>query len=243
MTVVYWCIGILFITGLCAAAFTLFFDQSILVRKGTLWRAETTDKVVALTFDDGPSPEWTGPILDELKKAGIKATFFMLGRQAERFPSLVRRVMEEGHEIGNHSCSHRNLLFRNRSFLETEIRGAETSIHSACGVTTRYFRPPKAWLSGGGKKIIEELGYRVILWTLSSKDWAFFDEASIVRRILRNIRPGAILLFHDGGGVFVHEGGNRSVTVKSIPLLAENLKSDGYRFVTIHELITLHEHD
>jgi peptidoglycan-N-acetylglucosamine deacetylase len=241
MTVVYWSIGILFIAGLGTAAFTLFFDQSVLVRKGAFWQAETTEKVVALTFDDGPS-EWTSMILDELKKADIRATFFVLGNQTERFPVLVRRVRDEGHEIGNHSSSHRNLFFRNRSFLETEIRGAERSIRNACGVTTRIFRPPKAWLSGGGKKIIGEMGYRIILWTISSKDWAFKDESRIVRRILKNIRPGAILLFHDGGGVFGYEGGNRSATVKSIPLLAEALKLDGYRFVTIHELIKLNEH-
>ncbi len=231
------------VISLCVALFTIFFDEAVLVRKGTLFRQPVSDKAVALTFDDGPSPEWTGLILDELKKAGITATFFMLGKQAERFPGLVRRVRDEGHEIGNHSYSHSNLLFRDRRFLETEIRVTETIIRSVCGLTTRYFRPPKAWLSRSGKKTIEGMDYRVILWTLSSKDWAFFDSESIVRRILQNIRPGSILLFHDGGGVFAQEGGNRSATVKAIPLLAENLKADGYRFVTLHELINLHEHD
>jgi peptidoglycan-N-acetylglucosamine deacetylase len=243
MTGIYWCIGIFFLFGLLFTAFTLFFDQSILVRKDTFWRAETSEKVVALTFDDGPSDIWTGIILDELKKNGIKATFFILGKQAEQFPDLVRRVMEEGHEIGNHSYTHHTFAFQNRNFIETEIKWTEASINGASGITTRYFRPPKGWLFGREKEIIRGLGYRVILWSLSSKDWAFFRAGHIVKRIMRNIRPGAILLFHDGGGVIGSEGGKRTETIKAIPLLVENLKSVGYRFVTIQELINLSEHD
>ena len=124
-----------------------------------------------------------------------------------------------------------------------EIKGTETIIRNVCGITTRYFRPPKAWLLSREKKMIEEMGYRVILWTLSSKDWAFFCAEQIVRRKMRKIRPGAILLFHDGGGVFTSEGGKRRETVATILLLVENLKSAGYRFVTIQELISLHEHN
>ena len=127
---------------------SLFFDEAVLVRKGTFYHAKVQDKVVALTFDDGPSPVWTPQILDELKKAGVKATFFMVGNHVERYPEIARRVFAEGHEIGNHTYDHHVLLYYTMDELEKEIRGAENAIKKATGqVLTGYFRPPKAWLT------------------------------------------------------------------------------------------------
>jgi len=227
-----------FLVLLGLAAFTVFFDEAVIVRRGVVYRGFTSDKVVALTFDDGPSPIWTPKILDELKKAGVKATFFMLGEHVSRYPLEAKRVVREGHEIGNHTYDHHVLIYYKKEELTEEIKKAERVIKAVTGITTRYFRPPKAWLTDEEKKVIKEMGYTIVLWSLNSKDWVNFDDKYIIRYILRNIRPGDIILFHDSGGVFTSEGGSRHETVKVIPRLVEKLKERGYRFVTVSELFS-----
>jgi peptidoglycan-N-acetylglucosamine deacetylase len=217
--------------------FCIFFDEAVFVRKKSIFRVNETQKVVALTFDDGPSFVWTPRILDELKKANIKATFFVLGEHVAKYPEIARRIAEEGHELGNHTYDHHVLLYYTLEKLEKEIKDTELIIKKTTGKTARYFRPPKAWLTTQEKKKIEELGYKVILWSLNSKDWVTFDDKYIVKYITRHIQPGDIILFHDGGGVFGTEGGNRHETVMTIPRLAEKLRQMGYKFVTISELL------
>jgi len=223
--------------------FTVFFDQAVIVRRDTIYRVPSSSKVVALTFDDGPSLEWTPKILDELKKAKIKATFFMLGSHVEKYPEVARRVAQEGHEIGNHTYDHHVLIYYKPQELDREIRDAERVIKDITGVKTKYFRPPKAWLTGREKEQIKAMGYQTVLWSLNSKDWVTFHDKQITSYILRHIRPGDIILFHDSGGVFLPEGGNRKQTVKTIPRLAEKLKEKGYRFVTLSELLALQAKD
>jgi len=216
---------------------TIFFDQAILVRKHTFYHAYILNKIVALTFDDGPSTEWTPKILDVLKNERVKATFFVLGEHVAQYPAIARRITIEGHEIGNHSYDHHVLLFYKAEKLEKDIRDCEKVVQDATGVTTRYFRPPKAWLSESEKKVISNMGYTVVLWSLNSKDWVTFDDKYIVRFIVRNVRSGDIILFHDSGGIFGVGGGDRHETVKAIPELIRILKAKGYRFVTIGELL------
>jgi peptidoglycan/xylan/chitin deacetylase (PgdA/CDA1 family) len=230
---------VLIVAGLGVAAFSVFFDQAVIVRKGTIYKVEVPEKVVALTFDDGPSPVWTPQILDELKKVDVKATFFMIGQYVEKYPQIARRVAEEGHDIGNHSYDHHVLIYYRMEALEKEIKDAERVIREVTGQTTHYFRPPKAWITNKEKDKIKEMGYEVVLWTLNSKDWVTFDDKYIVKFLVHHVRPGDIILFHDGGGVFSTEGGNRNETVKTIPQLVEKLRAKGYRFVTITELLRM----
>jgi peptidoglycan/xylan/chitin deacetylase (PgdA/CDA1 family) len=230
-------IVVLIILAVCFFILSLFFDEAVFVRKGTFYRAKRADKVVALTFDDGPSPEWTPQVLDELKKAQVKATFFMLGNHVERYPEIARRVLAEGHEIGNHTYDHHVLIYYKMEELEKEIKDAEKAIKTVTGQNTRYFRPPKAWLSSREKKKIEEMGYKIVLWSLNSKDWVTYHDKQITSYILKRIQPGDIILFHDSGGVFTAEGGNRTQTIKTIPRLVKKLEEKGYRFVTISELM------
>jgi len=230
-------LGLLFLAVLAVGAFCIFFDQAVISRKGTIYRVNSASKLVALTFDDGPSPLWTPKILDELKAAGIKATFFMLGEHVARYPDVARRVVEEGHEIGNHTYDHHVLLYYTSKELEDELNYADRTLQSVTGVTTRYFRPPKAWLTADEKIKVREMGYKVILWSLNSKDWVTFHDKQIVSYILRRIQPGDIILFHDSGGAFTTEGGDRSQTVKAIKRLATKLREKGYEFVTITQLL------
>lgn len=223
--------------GFFIALFTVFFDQAVIVRKGTVYRVKSNDKVAALTFDDGPSPEWTPLVLDELKKADVKATFFVVGKYVEKYPDIAKRIVNEGHNIANHGYSHHVLLYYDMDELEEEIKRTEKIIKDTTGVTTAYFRPPKAWLSSREKSKIKEMGYKIILWNLNSKDWVTFHDKQITSYILRNVEPGDIILFHDGGGVFSTEGGNREQTVKTINRLSRKLKEKDYRLVTITELL------
>lgn len=229
----------LIVMAFVVAVFTIFFDQAIIVRKETFYRAKTPEKVVALTFDDGPSPLWTPRILIALKQAGVKGTFFMLGEHVEKYPEVARQVAAEGHDIGIHSYRHNSYIYYTKYELENDLKNTEAIIKKVTGLDTKLFRPPKAWLSKREKKKIKEFGYKIILWSLNSKDWVNFDDKYIVNYLVKNVRPGDIILFHDSGGVFGTEGGSRKETVLAIPRLVEKLKEKGYRCISVTELLEM----
>ena len=191
--IIFVLIAVIFLLALGMAFFTIFFDQAVIVRRGTIYHEKTEEKVVALTFDDGPSPVWTPQILDVLNKAGIKATFFMLGDHVLKYPDVAKRVAGEGHEIGNHTQDHHVLIYYTPEELEKEIKDAEDSIRKVTGVTTNYFRPPKAWVTDKEKKKTKEMGYKTFLWSLNSKDWVTFDDEYIIKYIMRDVRTGDIM--------------------------------------------------
>lgn len=219
------------------AVFCIFFDQALLTRRETIYRVPTKRKIVALTFDDGPSPAWTPLVLKELKKAGVKATFFMTGRHVDKYPDIARDVAAAGHEIENHGYAHNVVIYYREEELEEEIKYTEYLIKNVTGRTTKYFRPPKAWLGPKSKQKINQMGYKAVLWSLNSKDWVTFSARHISWFLSQRVRNGDILLFHDSGNVFTDEGGNRSQTVATMPLLIAKLKKKGYDFVTVDELI------
>jgi peptidoglycan/xylan/chitin deacetylase (PgdA/CDA1 family) len=225
-----------FIAGIIC--FCIFFDQAILTRRGTIYQGNANDKKVAITFDDGPSPVWTPRILDALRESGVKATFFMLGQHVHKYPHIARRVAAEGHTIGNHGYAHSVMLYYTVSEIEEEIQYTQQVIRQVTGVTTRYFRPPKAWLRRVIKKTIQAMGYEIVLWSLNSKDWVTFHHQRMVRYLVSQVKNGDILLFHDSGHVFRREGGDRTQTVAAIPLLVAELKARGFAFVTVDELLS-----
>ena len=218
-------------------AFCVFFDQARLLRAGTIFRFKTNQKKVVLTFDDGPSPIWTPLILDELKKAGVKATFFMIGHHVKMYPEIARRVAHEGHTIANHGYAHSVILYYTKAEIEEEIKYTEHVIREITGKTTRFFRPPKAWSSPKMKQQIKSLGYDIVLWSLNSKDWVNFNHKSMVRYLGKKVQAGDVILFHDSGNVFSQEGGNRRQTVKTIGLFVENLRAKGFEIVPLEELM------
>ena len=228
---------VLFLLILGIACFCVFFDQAILTRKDTIYRVNTKHQRIALTFDDGPSPVWTPLVLDELKKVNIPATFFMIGHHVQKYPEIARRVVAEGHTIGNHGYAHSVILYYTPEEIEEEIKYTEYVIRDITGQTTKYFRPPKAWLTKEIKEKIVSLGYKVVLWSLNSKDWVPFNHQWMSRFISQYIKNGDILLFHDSGNIWTTEGGNRLETVKTIPLLAQKLRAKGFEFVSIKDLL------
>ena len=228
---------IICVTVLVFAVFTIFVDQAIFVRKKTFYRAKVNEKVVALTFDDGPSLDWTPRILAELNKAKVKATFFMIGEHVEKYPHIALQVAQEGHDIGIHTYSHKVIILSDTDVLKKDIERTGEIIKRITGKDTKLFRPPKAWLSKKEKRFIGDMGYTVVLWSINSKDWVRFDDQFQRKFILKHVRPGDIILFHDSGGVFKAEGGDRKETVLTIYRLCEQLKEMGYRVVTVSELL------
>lgn len=193
---------------------------------------------VALTFDDGPSPEYTPKILDVLKEKDAKAAFFMVGRHVEKYPDVVRRVFAEGHDIGNHTYSHRDLVPAGRKTILTELNKTDQAILQVVGVRTRLFRPPRGILSNAGRKLLVEHGYTIALWTVSAVDWRGRPPKAIVGRIMRHIKTGGVILFHDSGAVIRKEGADRGNTVEALPLVIDELRRRGFEIVPLSRMIS-----
>lgn len=218
--------------------FCFYFDNAVLNRKDTVYRVPSQIKKIALTFDDGPSPQWTPLILDQLKDLGVKATFFLIGHHVQQYPDIARRVDQEGHVVANHGFAHSVILYYTLPEIEEEIKYTEQVIEIVTGQKTKYYRPPKAWMLPSLKNKIKSLGYTIVLWSVNSKDWSpVFHPELWVAHVKKTIKGGDIILFHDSGNVFKSEGGDRSRTVKVIPLLVRELRKQGFEFVTVEELL------
>jgi len=183
---------------------------------------------VALTFDDGPNPDATPLILDALKARGVRATFFILGRHAEQWPDLVKRVADEGHAIGNHGYFHRKLHFKSPSYVRTDLTLGTQAIEHASGYHPRFFRAPHGFRSPWVTSIARSLGQRTVGWSFGVWDSDRPGADVIVDRILSKIEPGSILLLHDGDGYDPH--GDRAQTAQAVPVIVDRLLAEGYRF-------------
>ncbi len=191
---------------------------------------------IAITFDDGPDPIYTPLILDILKENDIKATFFLVGKHVQANPEIARRIVAEGHEIGNHTYSHRNLFGLAKEKILEEIEMAEEIILNVTGERPYLFRPPRGLYNQAVLDILKERQYTLVLWSQSSRDWMEISPASVRRYTLNNLLDGAILLFHDSGSIIASEGGDRYNTVKALPLIIQEIRKRGYIPVTITEL-------
>jgi len=185
-------------------------------------------RAVALTFDDGPNPDATPAILDALRARGVKATFFILGRHAERWPALVKRVADEGHAIGNHGYFHRKLHLKSPAYVRDDLTRGTTMIERASGATPALFRAPHGFRSPWVTAIASSLGQRTVGWSLGVWDSDRPGVDAIVRKTLDGTRPGSILLLHDGDGY--DPRGDRMQTAQAVPLIVDRLLEDGYRF-------------
>lgn len=198
---------------------------SISKHPGTYYLVHTVEKVTALTFDDGPDPLYTGYILDVLKEKNVKATFFVLGSNARSNPDLLKRIREEGHEIANHGYSH---SYSPSKFVQELIRTDEV-LYETIKEHTAYYRPPGGVVSNSVLAGVKEQGHVLTLWSIDSKDWQNPGPAQIVRNVVKNCFPGGIILLHDGGE-------KREQTIQALGPIIDQLREQGYRFVTVSEL-------
>lgn len=195
----------------------------------------TSDKIAALTFDDGPDPMKTPAVLDSLAKHNVHATFFVVGYRAEKEPQLLQTIAAGGHEIANHSYSHNYSQFKKNEELifQDEIDKTNSIIHQYCSQNSILFRPPGGYLSDKMVDFVNNHNMVVAYWTWQqdSKDWQAGKGAeTIANHIIANIQPGQIILLHDGAE-------NGLETARAVDILLTRLIADGYRFVTMSELI------
>ena len=192
----------------------------------------TSLKVIALTFDDGPLKDTTPEILGILKEKGVKATFFVVGERVERFPKLVQQEIEDGHEVGTHTYSHPNLTKLRRNQLQEELDKTEKAILTVAPKPT-LFRPPGGSYNNNIIKLARDSGYLTILWSIDTQDWRSPPVGDIVNSVLKDVKPGSIILLHDGK--------YPSPTPEAVELIIDSLQSLGYEFVTVSELLQYYE--
>lgn len=200
----------------------------------TIYKVEPSnkEKVIALTIDDGPWPKTTAEMLDILKRNNVKATFFWVGSALQENPEIAKRVVAEGHAIGNHTWHH---WYRkmDEATAKSEIEKTNELIYKTTGVKTSFFRPPGGYLNNGLAAYAKSQKNSVVMWSVTSADTDPRAKYQVfVKNVIRDAKPGAIVLMHDGGG-------NRYRTVKALPEIISGLKQQGYRFVTVPELLEM----
>jgi peptidoglycan/xylan/chitin deacetylase (PgdA/CDA1 family) len=196
----------------------------------TFTRVPVSGNYIALTFDDGPHPQNTPRLLDILRARNVKATFYVIGRSVDLYPQVVRRTVAEGHELGNHSHTHRLLSKLGDAELRSEMKRCRDAVSNAAGVRMRTMRPPYGGLLQRQRQLVhDEFGYPTILWSVDPLDWKRPGPSVVTSRILSGTKPGAIVLAHD-----LH-----SQTVDAMPATIDGLLRRGYKFVTVSQLLAM----
>jgi len=209
------------------------------------YEGTSRENVVALTFDDGPNEPYTSQILDILASHNIKATFFVVGKNVELYPETARRIIAEGHVVGNHSYSH-NASHALTEYGAKDLERAQETIDNTVGIRPHLYRPPHGKKSPWELEAVKKGGLIEVTWSVSANDQhvlAFLGEPSpetFARELVNRTHPGEIILLHDGYGT-LHDTvkADKSLTVKALPLIIEQLQVRGYRFVTVPELLNV----
>lgn len=185
---------------------------------------------IAMTFDDGPKPGQTDRLLDMLKERGIKVTFFVIGQNAAAAPELIKRMVDEGHEVANHSWNHPSLTKLSAAAVAEQINKTDEAIVAGGAPRPTLMRPPYGATNASlNRRFNEEFGHKVILWTVDPLDWKIRNSEHVQSEILANTKPGAIILSHD-----IHP-----TTVSAMPATLDALLAKGYKFVTVSQLIAM----
>ncbi len=213
----------------------------------TLVSGPDDQRVVALTFDDGPNPPYTNAILEVLEREHVHATFFVVGRAVAAYPSVVRREVNDGDAIGNHTWSHAHMILMDAGQVRDSLSRTDAAIYRATGVHTRIMRPPfgaRDWLV---LDQVRRLGYTPVMWSVPlARDWEGPPPQVIAKRIMPYVRDGSIIVLHDGNRGIVcgyarvsPKTCDRHSDIEATRLIVEALKREGYRFVTVPELLAL----
>lgn len=221
-------------------------DGARLGVRNVIWSVPTERPVVAFTFDDGPDPALTPQILDTLDRYGIKATFFVVGYNVERGPDLLAEVMARGHEIGNHTWRHVDLTTQSSEDARRSIALGERAVVAATGQAPKYFRPPRGQITGTAMRYAAESGNDIVLWSVGRGVPGTGDRRSVTEHVLGEVRPGDIVLMHDGIGRETFRTNldgpgplrmRRDVEIDALPEIIEGTLERGLEFVTISGLL------
>ena len=232
---------------LAFVAYELFEQPTNQIFGTTVTQGPRNERVVALTFDDGPNPPYTGRILDVLEREHVHATFFLVGRAVQAYPEVVRREVRDGDAVGNHTWNHPHLIVMRRSDIRSSLQRTGAAIYRAAHVRTRLMRPPFGARDWPVMEVAHKLGYTVVMWSVPlARDWEYPPPQVIAQRVLPRVSDGSIIVLHDGNrGQLCGKNGlpahvcDRSSDIEATKLIIDALKKQGYRFVTIPELITL----
>ncbi len=203
--------------------------------KELYFKGSPTLKQVAITFDDGPDDVFTPQILAVLKQYEVKATFFLVGKMALKYPDVVKQIASEGHVIANHTWSHSRMFDLNSEQIGKEVTSTEDILFKTIGVHTTLFRPPYGIITLPMLKALNKLGYKTVFCSVDTRDWAGICVSEIVDNVRKNIRPGGIVLQHSAS----HEGIDVSNTIHALPEILELLQNKGYTVVTVPQLLGL----
>ncbi|MCM3762174.1 polysaccharide deacetylase family protein [Alkalihalobacillus oceani] len=210
-----------------------FITTHIHVPSPSIGQVNTEDKLVALTFDDGPDDIYTPQILDILKEKNAVATFFLVGEEIQAYPDMVRRIVQEGHGLGNHTWQHPNLATIWTEKVREEIKKTQQAMLEVVGRQPDLFRPPYGSLTKADLALLNEIGLRNILWSVDTLDWSGRSADEILLTVHENISKGGIILQHNFGSTeHVLDG-----TIEALPKIIDELREEGYTFVTVQTLL------
>lgn len=192
-------------------------------------------KLVALTFDDGPYPPYTQKLLDVLEKKQVKVTFFMVGNNASKNPEVVTLVTSKGHEVALHAEEHKDFLKLNELELVGNILRGKKLLEELTGKPVKYLRPPHGFRDWAVMEAASDAGLKVVNWSVIPRDWTNPGAQEIAARVCKNVAPGAIVLLHDGDAPA--QTASREQTVEATVLIIDELRKQGYNFVTVSQLL------
>jgi peptidoglycan/xylan/chitin deacetylase (PgdA/CDA1 family) len=204
--------------------------QGVTIKAATL---PPDQKVIALTFDDGPWPKSTAQVLDILKKNNIQGTFFVVGQNVKNYPDLTRRIVAEGHSIANHTWHHW-YHHMNPQTAAYEVANTTDIIFKTTGVKSGLFRPPGGIMTNGVVSYARNNKYAIIMWSSDSIDYSRPAVPRLINNIFKTAKSGGIVLMHDGGG-------DRTHTVQALPEIISRFRKQGYKFVTVPELLEMQD--
>ena len=222
-------------------AFGLWFCWACVLPTSTFFRpalirGPEEGNRVCLTFDDGPAPPFTERILEILREHHVPATFFLCGKNVERHPEMTRRMVAEGHTLGNHTYSHPYLYFKSRARIAEEIDRAQEVIEKVAGCRPQVFRPPYGARWFGLLPALLERRMHLVLWSALGYDWKR-TAPEIVKAVLRGLKPGAVILLHDGRETRPTGEIDRSPTVEALPAIIEGARQKGYTFAPLQDFL------
>jgi peptidoglycan-N-acetylglucosamine deacetylase len=213
---------------------TLYVQVADVVAGGPIAIAgtRTDQKVVALTFDHSWGNKFTPSILDTLQRNNLKVTFFIMGPWAQKYPEVAKRMVSDGHEIASHGYRHENYGDMSPDWVREDIQKAHGLIKDVTGVDATLIRPPNGHYSQKSLKVADELGYKTIIWNVDSLDWKNPGRDVIIERVMKRIKPGAIIL--------MHASDTPVQTAEALPILLDRIKAEGYQIVTVGDLLAKH---
>ncbi|MFC0470117.1 polysaccharide deacetylase family protein [Halalkalibacter kiskunsagensis] len=210
-----------------------FITTNIDSPKGAIYKGDSTKKQVALTFDDGPDDYYTPQILEILKEKAVPATFFVVGKEAEAFPYMTRKIVNDGHGIANHTWGHPVLPQVTTSELVEEIQSTQQVLLETVGRVPDLIRPPYGAVTKSDLLVLNEMGLRVIKWSVDTIDWSGQSGDEILNIVRREISPGGIILQHN----FQTDERLLDGTIEALPIIIDELQGRGYQFVTVQTLL------